>query len=431
MRSLLLYRAGRVVLLRGRRPARQRRAPRAPDAAPRGRGRAARRRAAEVPEGAGERARRARGGAGAPRRASRGASARCSTPLRCEPRFGPLCERLGVEPEAAARSIQLLRLMGAVKLVRAQAPPAFVGEGDLEAEAAERRARERGAPRQAARRAGGADRGGRGRGRAARAPRADARGGRRALPGAALRGRASAPRATLDPEPLIERALRLSGRPRGAGGGRRSASSSPTSSSSSRTTRGSRIRTAARDLASLRAGRCRAGRPGATARARPCDTRGRGLGARRRLPPGARGAPGAAPHACVRLLRPRGPAAARARRAPRAGPRCGRPRRRGLRGGPEPPGARGADPGPGARGRAASRGRASTSSSPPGPRGGAGSSSSTGSRIPRTSGALLRAAEGAGATGAILTERHAPPLGERRVAGQRRGARAPARSRGS
>ena len=58
--------------------------------------------------------------------------------LREESRFGPLCERLGVEPEAAARSVQLLRLMGAVKLVRAQAPPAFVGEGDLDAEAAER-----------------------------------------------------------------------------------------------------------------------------------------------------------------------------------------------------------------------------------------------------------------------------------------------------
>jgi Domain of unknown function (DUF4388) len=58
--------------------------------------------------------------------------------LREESRFGPLCGRLGVEPEAAARSVQLLRLMGAVKLVRAQAPPAFVGEGDLDAEAADR-----------------------------------------------------------------------------------------------------------------------------------------------------------------------------------------------------------------------------------------------------------------------------------------------------
>jgi uncharacterized protein DUF4388 len=58
--------------------------------------------------------------------------------LRGESRFGALCERLGVEPEAAARSVQLLRLMGAVKLVRVQAPPAFVGEGDLDAEAAER-----------------------------------------------------------------------------------------------------------------------------------------------------------------------------------------------------------------------------------------------------------------------------------------------------
>jgi hypothetical protein len=58
--------------------------------------------------------------------------------LRAERRFGPLCERLGVEPEAAARSIQLLRLMGAVRLVRARAEASFVGEGDLEAEAAER-----------------------------------------------------------------------------------------------------------------------------------------------------------------------------------------------------------------------------------------------------------------------------------------------------
>jgi hypothetical protein len=58
--------------------------------------------------------------------------------LREESRFAPLCERLGVEPEAAARSVQLLRLMGAVKLVRVQAPPAFVGEGDLDAEAADR-----------------------------------------------------------------------------------------------------------------------------------------------------------------------------------------------------------------------------------------------------------------------------------------------------
>jgi hypothetical protein len=58
--------------------------------------------------------------------------------LREERRFGPLCERLGVEPEAAARSVQLLRLMGAVRLVRARPEAGFLGEGDLEAEEAER-----------------------------------------------------------------------------------------------------------------------------------------------------------------------------------------------------------------------------------------------------------------------------------------------------
>jgi hypothetical protein len=130
--------------------------------------------------------------------------------VRSEPRFGPLCERLGVEPEAAARSIQLLRLMGAVKLVRAQAPPVFVGEGDLEAEEAERVREgvarltkligELAAPIVAAEGADGI------RERLARTLEEVA--GR--FP-ALLAGVSLGEAATLDPEPLIERALRLSG----------------------------------------------------------------------------------------------------------------------------------------------------------------------------------------------------------------------------
>ena len=212
VRSLLLYRAGRVVLLRGRDAARQRRAPRAPDAPARRRGRAARRRAAQVPARARERARRARRGGRAPRRASRGASARSSTALRAESRFGPLCERLGVEPEAAARSVQLLRLMGAVKLVRARDEPGVRGRerprrrgGRAAARArVERLAKllgELAAPIVAVEGAAPPP----------RAPRPRARGGRRALSRRSSPASRSARAATLDPEPLIERALRLPG----------------------------------------------------------------------------------------------------------------------------------------------------------------------------------------------------------------------------
>jgi hypothetical protein len=130
--------------------------------------------------------------------------------VREEPRFGPLCERLGVEPEAAARSVQLLRLMGAVKLVRAQAPPVFVGEGDLDAEAAERVREnivrltkligELAAPIVAAEGAAGL------RERLGRTLEEVA--GR--FP-ALLSGVTLGDAGTLDPEPLIERALRLPG----------------------------------------------------------------------------------------------------------------------------------------------------------------------------------------------------------------------------
>jgi hypothetical protein len=130
--------------------------------------------------------------------------------LRTESRFGPLCERLGVEPEAGARSIQLLRLMGAVKLVRARVEPAFVGESDLEAEAAERLREgvarlakllgELAAPIVAAEGPAGL------RERLGRTLEEVA--GR--FP-ALLAGIALGERATIDPEPLIERALRLDG----------------------------------------------------------------------------------------------------------------------------------------------------------------------------------------------------------------------------
>jgi hypothetical protein len=133
--------------------------------------------------------------------------------LRGEARFGPLCERLGVEPEAAARSLQLLRLMGAVKLVRARAPAAFVGEGDLEAEAAER---VREAVARLAKLIG-----------ALVAPLVAAEGAAgvrerlgRTLDEVAgrfptlLAGVALGEAASLDPEPLIERALRLPGEDR-------------------------------------------------------------------------------------------------------------------------------------------------------------------------------------------------------------------------
>lgn len=46
--------------------------------------------------------------------------------------FPEVCETLGVDRESAARSIQLLRLVGAVKLVRVQSYDDFLGESDLE-----------------------------------------------------------------------------------------------------------------------------------------------------------------------------------------------------------------------------------------------------------------------------------------------------------
>jgi hypothetical protein len=55
-----------------------------------------------------------------------------------DPCFASLCETLGLERESAARSIQLLRLVGAIKLVRSEDDPAFLGAGDLEAGAVER-----------------------------------------------------------------------------------------------------------------------------------------------------------------------------------------------------------------------------------------------------------------------------------------------------
>jgi hypothetical protein len=46
--------------------------------------------------------------------------------------FPEVCETLGFDRESAARSIQLLRLVGAVKLVRIKGRDGFLGESDLE-----------------------------------------------------------------------------------------------------------------------------------------------------------------------------------------------------------------------------------------------------------------------------------------------------------
>jgi len=126
--------------------------------------------------------------------------------LRDERRFAPLCERLGVEPEAAARSLQLLRLMGAVKLVRPreEPPPEPALEGDAGEKVRARVERlakllgELAAPIVAVEGPG---------------PLSERLG--RALDEVAgrypelLAGIALGPSATLDPAPLIERALRL------------------------------------------------------------------------------------------------------------------------------------------------------------------------------------------------------------------------------
>ena len=48
-----------------------------------------------------------------------------------QPSFPELCVELGVEREAAARSLQLLRLVGAVKLVRSETPEAALAEREV------------------------------------------------------------------------------------------------------------------------------------------------------------------------------------------------------------------------------------------------------------------------------------------------------------
>jgi hypothetical protein len=46
--------------------------------------------------------------------------------------FPEVCEQLGFDRESAARTVQLLRLVGAVKLVRVQSQDGFLSESDLE-----------------------------------------------------------------------------------------------------------------------------------------------------------------------------------------------------------------------------------------------------------------------------------------------------------
>jgi hypothetical protein len=53
-------------------------------------------------------------------------------------RFPEVCEALGIDRESAARSVQLLRLVGAVKLVRIHTRDGFLGESDLERDDEER-----------------------------------------------------------------------------------------------------------------------------------------------------------------------------------------------------------------------------------------------------------------------------------------------------
>lgn len=126
-------------------------------------------------------------------------------------RFPEVCEALGIDRESAARSIQLLRLVGAVKLVRIHTRDGFLGESDLERDDEERvralvthltkligelalpLARAEGRPD------GIRDRLGR---------ILDEAAGR--FP-ALLTGVTPSPDASLDPEPLIRRALKLPG----------------------------------------------------------------------------------------------------------------------------------------------------------------------------------------------------------------------------
>ena len=51
--------------------------------------------------------------------------------LAAEGSFPALCRRVGIDPLSAARTVQLLRLVGAVKLVRTREDEGFLGEADL------------------------------------------------------------------------------------------------------------------------------------------------------------------------------------------------------------------------------------------------------------------------------------------------------------
>jgi hypothetical protein len=53
--------------------------------------------------------------------------------LAQESRFPELCERVGLDPLAAARALQLLRVVGAVRVVRSRDEGPYLGEADLRA----------------------------------------------------------------------------------------------------------------------------------------------------------------------------------------------------------------------------------------------------------------------------------------------------------
>ena len=120
--------------------------------------------------------------------------------------FAGLCEKLALDREAAARSIQLLRLVGAVKLVRlSSTPPGAAGDARDAAELDELRAQSV---------AGGKLIGelytrvmrGRSQRLDRRAARPRARRRDRAFPGAAHRHAHRGPAAALDPEVIADRA---------------------------------------------------------------------------------------------------------------------------------------------------------------------------------------------------------------------------------
>jgi hypothetical protein len=125
--------------------------------------------------------------------------------------FPDVCRALGTDRESAARSIQLLRLVGAVKLVRVQRHDDFLGESDLERHDEEQL---RTLVTTFCKLIGGLAR-----------PLALAEGGPEAVRDrlgrildevagrfpALLSGVAPSPEPGLDPEPLIERALKLPG----------------------------------------------------------------------------------------------------------------------------------------------------------------------------------------------------------------------------